>query len=354
MPRDIINADALHDHTTTLRACLRRAAEGHRSVRKAHRRKADPDWAQRKFEGGAPLHRFDEGRRGELVGLIRDQLDGLGRVAGMAAQGGPFAREAAAVLRGLPHHRGDLRSLGHQAAGLIERAGVAGLRARRHEALRPPAAVAAGPLVGTRCVSIEEVMRLGRRARNCLATRDESWRRLAEGERDYWSLREGDRLVAVLEVGRPGGEVVEALGPANATVGLRDARDVARFCEAAGLRIGAGCAGLLPGFAAEPVVAPTVVEVGGRVALYAEWPAAVRVDLGGEAGTWWGGQGPARVLALAFDPGRPLAEAILGGDDPRGAVAGFGRRRLRRIVGSVARGHATPTLVQHRLLALSA
>ena len=83
----------------------------------------------------------------------------------------------------------------------------------------------------------------------------------------------------------------------------------------------------------------------GHRALYAEWPAAVRIDLGGPKG---------RVLSLTFDSAKPLARALREGDDPTEAVARFGPKALRRIVARVAMAQAEPTLVQHRLLALAA
>lgn len=104
MRPDIINAPALQDaidellegaspalqsHRPALRAGLRRALESHESVRKALRRKSDPDWAQSKFAEGRTLHRF-----------FRDDLwdweiNGLELEAGLDVRGRAQLRPAA-------------------------------------------------------------------------------------------------------------------------------------------------------------------------------------------------------------------------------------------------------------------
>ena len=185
MRPDIINAPALQDaidellegaspalqgHLPALRAGIRRGLESHESVRKARRRESDPDWAQRKFAEGRTLHRFF---RDDLCDWeINDLLDELKQVAGIAVSGGALAADAAAFLRGLAHGREGVDGISSSAHALLGRAETAALRARRHEALRQPVDVEAGSLFGTKCVSIKDIIRLGREARNCLADRE--------------------------------------------------------------------------------------------------------------------------------------------------------------------------------------
>lgn len=335
---------------------LRRAAASHDTVRRAQARKGDPAWARAKFDQGYPLYRFREQDRDELVEDLRARLADFGKVASLAADPKrPGAQEAAAFLRGLTHRRLSLRELRDDVAVLLDRARRLSLRARTDEVLRSPADFAAGDLIGTRCGSVREIIGLGQEARNCLAENETYWEGFVSGQTDIWSLRREDRLVAVLKVQRGGACVVEAKGPGNQPIGFHDARDVALFCEASGLTISRGCEGLLPNYASPFVIEPRVVPLGQEVALYAEWPAAVRIDLSGgvELLEDWDGR-TRRILALAFDPARPLAVAVLDGPDPRDAVKAFGRKALRRIVRIAAMEQVTPSLVQHRLLALAA
>lgn len=82
---------------------------------------------------------------------------------------------------------------------------------------------------------------------------------------------------------------------------------MALFCQAAELAISQRCQGLLPDYAASLLIEPRVVPLGREVALYAEWPTAVRIDLSGAAdlSEEWDGR-TRRVLSLAFDPPVPL------------------------------------------------
>ena len=368
MRPDIINAPALQAAIDeflegappalrglpALRAALQRGLEEHESVRKARRRKSDPDWAQRKFVEGRTLHRFF---RVDLCDWeIVDLFDELAQVVEISTSGGAIAPEAAAFLRRLAHGREGINDISASARALIERAEAAALRARRHEALRQPVDVATGSLVGTKCVSIEHITRLGREARNCLADNEEHWKSFASGRTDIWSLRDGDRLVAILEARRDG-RVTEAFGPRNTPIELAAVGQVAAFCQAAGLKLEAGL-DILPDFAEPPLIARRVVKLKSRIALYAEWPTAVRIDLSGKAGglrALLGSEdGPERTLALSFDPEKSCAEMILGTGDPRKEVKRFGRKQLRGIVQEVALGQTAPSLVQHRLLALAA
>ncbi len=369
MRPDIINAPALQNavdeflegtppalrgHLPALRAGLHRGLESHESVRKAHRRKSDPDWAQRKFAEGRTLHRFFREDLSDWE--INDLFDELKQVAGIAASDGALAAEAAALLRGLTHGREDIDGISSSAQALLGRVEIAALRARRHEALRQPVDVAAGSLVGTKCVSIEDITRLGREARNCLADDEEYWKSFASGRIDIWSLRDGNRLVAILEA-RQDGRVTEVFGPRNAPIKLVAVSQVAAFCEVAELELEAGL-DLLPDFAASPLIARRVVMLKSRIALYAEWPTAVRIELSSKAGglrALLGSEdGPERTLTLSFDPEKSCAEMILGAADPRKAVKRFGRKQLRRILQNVALDQTVPSLVQHRLLALAA
>lgn len=380
---DIVNAPALHAavegvlvaaphvlrlHAPGMRAALRHAARGHRSVRPAHRRRADPAWAQDKFDAGLPLHRFFE-REG--ADLAEDLDDLVALLAEMARLEGPGVGEARAFLRGLPHRRAGLRALIYDAETVLHRTETLQLLAGRRALVREPIEITGNGLVATRCRSLDAVIRLGQEARNCLADHERYWRRFAAGELDVWALRGGDGLAAVLAVSE--GRVEEAFGPRNAVIGLVEAGAVARFCARMGWAIGEDCEGLLPQYAGAIRIGPLRLSLGGRVALYAEWADAVRIDLSrrhADAGGAGDNEeeedeepllaalldatpGP-RILALAFDPARPCADAILYDADPRGAVTAFGAAALRRIVADVALGCAEPTVVQHRLLALAA
>lgn len=370
MSRDIINAPelqeaieealsatpaALRDYQPGLRAYLRRAAESHESIRRAHRRKSDPAWAQTKFDEGRVLYRLYARDRDELVEDLRNQFDELVQVAVLARdERASIQRNSAAFLKSLPHRRGTIRDLGREAWRLVEQAETAALRARRHEIIRPPAQLSAGSLHGTRCASIDEVVRLGRTARNCLSDNKDYWKQFASGEIDIWSLHDGDRLVAALEVKRASNQVAEAFGPSNATIGLHDARDVTRFCTVAGFGIGRGCEGLLTEFATPYLVEPRVIEDGKRIAIYAEWRTAVRIDLSDSSNRMAMFGGSMETLALSFDPDRRCGESVLEQDDPRQSIVRFGRKRVRRIVRAIALDQTAPTLVQHRLLTLAA
>ena len=370
MSRDIINAPALQeaieealsdtppalrDYLPGLRAYLRRAAESHESIRTAHRRKSDPSWAQTKFDEGRVLYRLYARDRDDLVEDIRNQFDELVQVAVLARdKRARVQRNAASFLKSLPHRRGDIRDLGREAWRLIEQAETAALRARRHEIIRRPAHISAGPLHGTRCVSIDEVARLGRTARNCLSDNEDYWKQFASGDIDIWSLHDGNRLVAALEVKRASNEVAEAFGPSNATISLHDIREVTQFCMVAGFGIGRGCDGLLAEFATPYLVEPRVVEDGKRIAIYAEWPTAVRIDLSDSSSRMTIFSGLTETLALSFDPERRCGESALEQGDPRQSIVRFGRKRLRRIVRAIALDQTAPTLVQHRLLTLAA
>ena len=370
MSLDIINAPALQgaieealstaspvlrDYHPGLRAYLRRAAESHESIRTAHRRKSDPSWAQTKFDEGRVLYRLYARDHDELVEDIRNQFDELVQVAVLARDGrARIQRNAAAFLKSLPHRRGTIRDLGREAWRFIEQAETAALRARRHEIIRPSAHISAGPLHGTRCVSIDEITQLGRMARNCLSDNEGYWKQFASGKIDIWSLHDGDRLVAALEVKRASNEVAEAFGPTNATIGLHDVREVTQFCMVAGFGIGRGCEGLLTEFATPYLVEPRVIEDGKRIAIYAEWPTAVRIDLSDSSGRMGMFRGSTETLALSFDPDRRCGESALEQGDPRHSIVRFGRKRVRRIVRAIALDQMAPTLVQHRLLTLAA
>ena len=369
MCRDIINAPALQSaiddaleglppalwgHRSALRAGLAKAAERHASVRMAKRRKCDPGWAQRKFADGNRLYRFHERERNDLIQEIKDQFEDLAQVGVLAKGDGPLRADAAAFLRGLPHRDDDLYEIGKAAWQIFERARVVALRSRRHEVLREPAQMPSGELIATLCISIDAVIRLGRDARNCLANSEAHWRRVADGHSDIWSIREGDRLVAVLEVARDDRRVVEAQGTANAAISARDIHPVAQFVRAAGFDVDEECYGLLPEFAQAPIVGPTIIVVKRRVALYVEWPLAVRIDISGENDFARLGLTKSTTLALAFDPNLSCAEDLLATPSLDAEIRRLGRRNVRRIVQAVALAGPAPTLVQHRLQALAA
>ncbi len=354
MSKDIINAPALAEMVEQavaaapkalrpfcagIRTCLRREAEAHFTVTRARRRRADPPWAQAKFEARRPLHRFDEVWGDALAKELRETVGLLAEVATAAARGGSATRRAVPFLRSLPH-----RKEGRLAAAtrdLLRDIEGDELLADPAAPIHPPLDIALGSLTAHRCASVAEVRRLGHEARNCLAD-DVDVIAIARGVKKVWALRDGPRLLAV--VTSQDGRAVEAKGPRNAPIGLHDVRDVARLISAAGLA--GGEVGLHAQFAGEPVLVPTAVETRDRWAYYCEWrdAALLQVDDVGES----------HRLALSFDPDLPLAVAYADRHtDPRHEVAQFGRKRLRRIMKEVANRSAAPTLVQHRLLALS-
>jgi hypothetical protein len=182
--RDIINGGALRSviaealegappalqrYRPNLNTYFHRTAVLHASIRKAHRRKEDPTWAHRKFDEGLTLYRFDERQGEDLLSAIRLQFDELAKVAKLEQnRDRTVALEAAAFLRGLSHRRGDLDDPRRDAGEVLQRARTAELKAQRHETLREPEVIVAGSLVASRCVSLDEIMRLGRSLENCL------------------------------------------------------------------------------------------------------------------------------------------------------------------------------------------
>ena len=142
---------------------------------------------------------------------------------------------------------------------------------------------------------------------------------------------------------------------------MSNASAVAVFCQAAGFDLHDGNFYILPGFAETPLIAGRVITLGTRIAVYAEWPTAVRIDLSSPAGgrnDWRralrADEGPEQTLALSFDPCQTCGEALLDAKDPRSAVKPFGRKKIRRIMPQPTLETREPTLVQHRLLALAA
>ena len=343
----------LQDYIPTLRPCFRKAVERHDSIRKARRRKNDPTWARDKFENGHRLYRFDPKRLDDWE--VEDVLDDLGKLAATIPLGGSVADEAKAFFRGLPHQQISLEEIGRGARNLIRRAEFLALQARRDEQMRPKARVTALPLVGQRCESIKDIIRLGREAKNCLTDRTEYWEKFAADQIDIWHIRDGNRLVAILEVKRAQNCVVEAHGPSNKAIGIQDVRHVALFCAEAGFNIGPDCDGLLPDYTAPFLVEPRLVEIGKQIAIYAEWPTAVRIDM---SATRVRGRrrfgGTTETLMLSFDPDQACGASALGENDPRQAISVFGRKEVRKIVRAIALTQVAPSLVQHRLLALAA
>ena len=115
-------------------------------------------------------------------------------------------------------------------------------------------------------------------------------------------------------------------------------------------------------FAECPVLGPKIVLLDDRIVEYAEWPNAVRIDWSSacrtsnleEEATELRFITPHSSLSLAFDPASSCAREILDGRDPRGAITVFGEAALRKIMKTIAMDEVRPTLVQHRLLALTA
>lgn len=344
----------LQEYLLTLRPCFRKALERHDSIRKARRRKNDPKWARDKFENGHTLYRFDPKRLDDWE--VEDVLDDLGKLAAIIPLGGPVADEAKAFFRGLPHQKVSLEEVGRSAHRLIRRRDFLSLQARRDEQMRSTERVTTAPLVGQRCESIKDIIRLGREAKNCLTDCTEYWEKFAADQIDIWYVRDGNRLVAILEVKRAHNCVVEAHGPSNKAIGIQDVRHVALFCVEAGFNIGPDCDGLLPDYAAPFLVEPRLVEVGKQIAIYAEWPTAVRIDMSATRRVRGRRRfgGAAETLMLSFDPDQACGASALGENDPRLVISVFGRKEVRKIVRTIALTQVAPSLVQHRLLALAA
>jgi hypothetical protein len=351
---------ALQSYHPALKTYFHRTADQHASIRKAHRRKGDPGWAQRKFDEGQTLYRFDERRREGLVEVIRDQFDDLAKLATLAQnRGRPMAREAGVFLGGLAHRRGgDLDGPSRWACVFLQYARIAALKAGRNETLREPAEILAGSLVASRCISLDEVIGTGRSLNNCLRENADLWEEFASGKIDFWSLREDAKIIAVLAVNRASKRVVEARGHLNRNIALRHIHGVALFCRKADFSISKDCNGLLAEYADYPVLGPKIVVLDDCVAEYAEWTNAVRIDFGSELVdreiTDFAMDNLRVILSLTFDPATSCAAEILDSRDPRDAICTFGKKRLRKIMKIIALNEITPTLVQHRLLALAA
>jgi hypothetical protein len=370
MRPDIINAPALQNainelleggtppslqgHITALKSCLRKAAENHCSVRKARRRKKDPAWAQQKFNDGHTLYRFNKSDEW-LDHDIKKLVEELNKVAEIALEGGVLSGPANAFLRGLSHSgHGDMDELLSSSNELVNRAEMATYRAQRHDVLRDPACIVVDGFIGSLCVSIDEIIRLGREAKNCLVDSRNYWKGFRARDHDFWAVRQGNRLIAILRVERHENRVVEALGPENRTISLNDVRQVATFCKEAGLQIGTTCDGLRAEYAAPFQVDPTPVKIKGYFAIYAEWPTAVRIDMRKEDTSSLSIFHRNKVLELSFSPQRSCLDMVFEGDDHLYEVKKFGRKKIRKILGHVAMSQTEPTLVQHRLLALAA
>ncbi|MDR6308475.1 hypothetical protein [Pacificitalea manganoxidans] len=364
MSRDIINIGALQSHVDMLlrnaSPALKERAPGLRnamvriamhsdSVVRARRRKTDPDWAQTKFKAQSVLYRFQPDRFFDR--RLRALLTVFENVTQLAGSNETGARDAQAFLRGVPHRGRDIDDLEDRAADLLDRAQRAALRARRFETVCAKNRQISGQITAERCTTLDEVIKLGREGQNCLAHDLEYWRNFLAKTRAFWALRGEAGLVAVLEVDCERGAVVAALGPSNEAIGLRHLQDVVRFCLGQGLALGSAGEGLLPEYAGDYLVPPRVVRVEGHTAFYAEWHGAVRIDLVKERGRRR--RGRASTLAVALNPSVPLIEAVLS-SDLQDELEDFGHKRLRKIIGTVALDQTAPTIMQHRLLAMTA
>lgn len=371
MRRDIINASALQDYVefviaehssvmgawaSSIRATVRGIAESHRSVRPARRRRQDPNWAKLKFDEQRLLYRFCETEAEHLNSDLRETLKDLAYIAQVAAGCGSNAPEAESFLRGLPHIRPDEIQIANRAESLREAEEVNRLQVRRHEVLREATTHHGLGLIGTRCVSLDEVIALGRGARNCLKHDAEHWRRFMGGQSDFWVLRDGDRIAAVLESRCSDGRLLQAQAPGNAEIARCDSRPVAAFCLAAGLRVGQeDFPDLQPEFIPDPLLSQTVI-YRDWIATYDEWPDAVRIAVAGPSSRPFRSRRfrRNRKLVMTIPNDRPVAVAIVEGQDLPALVEEFGKKTLRKIVSQVALAQTTPSLVQHRLLALAA
>ena len=371
MNRNIINAPDLHravDHAmvslpgslgayrSDIRAYLLRASQFNETVKKARRRKNDPDWAQRAFSQGHTLYRFHDDIPEHLSWEIEGLLEDLEATAKLLSNGSsPIKPEVRAFLKSLPHKTVEMSDLQKEASGLRHRAQMLELKERRHENLRPASRIERGKTTAHRCASLDEVIKLGRNAKNCLKDDEDHWKRFVRGRSDYWVLRDSRRIMAVLEVDRGCGRIREALGHDNIKIPLHDARKVVALCKEAGIRIDDPSLGLLPEFDETPLIEALPIIIGNRLATYTEWDAAVRIDItDDDQNELLMELGAETTLTLSFDEATSCAQAAFEGRDPRQAVMIFGKKTLRKIMKKVALYQARPTLVQHRLLALSA
>lgn len=242
---------ALQPWLPILRRFLRRYLPEAGFARKARPRKVDPEWAQVYFARGARLDRL--GRRGmeHARDFTASFLDDVADVAKIAESSDhPIKREAAALLRSLPHWRGGSdrgrASISRIIGRFSSRAHRAWLRTNRCTPFCEPAVVRAGSLTGQRCTTIEEVLRLGAEARNCLAWLNARHMRILEGQEMIWSLRSAGNLVAVLCTRPdPVPKIVELYGPHNRVGVSGYGADLAAWCEEAGLLVSRDCRILL-------------------------------------------------------------------------------------------------------------
>lgn len=368
--RDIINAPALRKaiddcladipgplapYREVVVGWLHRAAPFHSDVKRAHRRKSDPAWAQAKFDAGVQLWRYVPDRNCATEDF-RSALEDAARLAIIAADTDPVSYQAARLLRSLAHGATRLNQLCGVAAELEHQARRDRLRRNRDLPMRSPLVLCEGNITGTRCATINDIVKLGRETRNCLNDSVDKYHfAFAQSRTDIWALRDGDRLVAVLEVSLPRNSVLQVRGPRNFSLTLDDARDVARFCRAAALKVGKTCDGLRPYYADAPLLGPVAIEVDGSVSLYAEWHEGVRIE-GYQDGdrAWMDFFLGENLFELSFDLSRPLGVELATSPEPAKAAKKFGKKRLRRIVARVALNQLQPTIVQHRLLALAA
>jgi hypothetical protein len=187
-----------------------------------------------------------------------------------------------------------------------------------------------------------------------LANNGYYWEDFVAGKIDIWSICEGHQLVAVLSVKRATNQVNEARGPLNRNIALRHIHHVALFCRKARFSISTQCEGLLAEYAESPILGPRIVVLDKCIAEYAEWPNAVRIDIVGAEYPGWPMSNRYMILSVSFDSALSCAREILTGRNHQEAMREFGAKRLRKIVQNVALDEVTPTVVQHRLLALAA
>ena len=339
----------LAGHRTELRKFLEQAVREHRNIERARRRKSDPDWAQTKFAAGHPLYRFCD-EDGIIASDIRELVSTLTKLAKMASTDKtcPFAHEASSLLKGMAHRNDGMDHLEVDCEHLLQKKSRAVLLAGRCEIVRDTAPISFERLEAVPCRSLDDVISLGKEATNCLANWMEHWESFTKNRKDFWSIRRGGKLVGVLSMSN--NEVEEIFASNNKVLAYDDSIAVARFCAAAGWTLKAGCEGILPQFAGPVIVGPTRLLFGNWIAIYIEWETAVRIDLSKDPSHPWLRE-PTSLL-LAFDQDRPLADMVLNGAGPRSEVSDFGKKRLRKVMHQVAMGQHTPTLVQHRLMAL--
>lgn len=219
----------------------------------AKRRRSDPEWAQRAFDRKERLYRLGD-RLDAVAAKLPDLMDDLTRIGSISSRPEhPMRMEATRFLRSLPHWKPEVVRRGRRKTGFhpqlhwlamefLDRADTAWCRVYRGVHFGEPCVRQIGALTGTRCTSIDEIVSLGREARNCLADIHQTHLQFYRGREEIWSLRAGDDLVAILRVElEPEPVITELLGPGNEVSVAGYGNDLIQWLVTVGIKVGVDC-----------------------------------------------------------------------------------------------------------------